>query len=82
MFLNRHNGRNNWVGIGMKKLRKNLQVSQREISDRLQKNDINVDKNAVQRMESGDRFITDIELIGIMKTFNVTLEQLIDLSKD
>lgn len=82
MFQNKHNGRNNMVGIGMKKLRKNLHVSQREISDRLSRCDIIVDKNAVQRMESGERLITDIELIGISKMFNLSVEELINMSKE
>ena len=66
MFINKTNdGRNNICGRQIAKFRKEIKISQRELADRLQKDGLDVDKNAVQRMESGDRFITDIELIHI-----------------
>ena len=66
MFINKTNdGSNNVCGRQIAKFRKEIKISQRELADRLQKDGLDVDKNAVQRMESGDRFITDIELIHI-----------------
>lgn len=60
MFTNRTpDGRNNIVGVKIAQIRKNLRISQRELADRLQINGLDIDKNAVQRMESGQRFITD-----------------------
>lgn len=76
MFTNKYNERNNVLGIGIKKLRERRKVSQRVIAEMLQENGIDVDKNAVQRMESGQRFITDIELLGIMKTFDISFDDL------
>ena len=55
-------GRNNITGIKMKELRNALKISQRELSDRLQVVGLDIDKNAVQRIESGQRFVTDIEI--------------------
>lgn len=49
----------------MKELRKALKISQRELSDRLQVVGLDIDKNAVQRIESGQRFVTDIEILAI-----------------
>ena len=46
-------GRNNITGIKMKELLKALKISQRELSDRLQVVGLDIDKNAVQRIESG-----------------------------
>lgn len=82
MFINKYNGRNNIIGLGLKKLRKERRVSQRIIAEFLQDNGLEVDKNAVQRMESGERFITDIEVEIIMKAFNVSFSQLMELSKE
>ena len=66
MFINKTtDGKNNVCGANIAKRRKEMKISQRELADRLQKDGLDVDKNAVQRMESGDRFITDIELIHI-----------------
>lgn len=37
-------------------------LSQRGLADRMQLEGIDLDKNAIQRIESGQRFVTDIEL--------------------
>lgn len=78
MFSNRTtDGRNNVAGIKVAELRKGLRISQRELADRLAVIGLDVDKNAVQRMESGQRFITDIEMISLAKIFNTTVEELL-----
>lgn len=78
MFNNRtKGGRNNLCGINVAKLRKSLKISQRELADRLQVIDLDIDKNAVQRIESGQRFVTDIEIIYISRVLAVTPEELI-----
>ncbi len=81
MFNNRtSDGRNNICGVKVSKLRKGLKISQREVADRLQLIGLDIDKNAVQRIESGQRFVTDIELISLAKVFNVDITEL--LSRD
>lgn len=78
MFNNRTpDGRNNIVGVKIAELRKGLRISQRELADRLQINELDIDKNAVQRIESGQRFVTDIEIIALTKVFGVTAEELL-----
>ena len=78
MFTNRTpDGRNNIVGVKIAQIRKNLRISQRELADRLQINGLDIDKNAVQRMESGQRFITDIEVVALAKVLGVTIEELL-----
>jgi transcriptional regulator with XRE-family HTH domain len=77
MFTNRtETGRNNIVGVAVREYRKQLRISQRELADRLQIIGLDIDKNAVQRIESGQRFITDIELIYLAQVFNITVEEL------
>jgi len=78
MFTNRTpDGRNNIAGIKVAELRKNLRISQRELADRLAVIGLDIDKNAVQRIESGQRFVTDIEIIYLAKVLDVTVEELI-----
>ena len=78
MFNNRtSDGRNNVCGLKVAKRRKNLKISQRELADRLQLIELDIDKNAVQRIESGQRFVTDIELIYLAKVFGITVEELL-----
>ncbi|MBQ7247360.1 MAG: helix-turn-helix transcriptional regulator [Lachnospiraceae bacterium] len=63
MFINKaQDGSNNISGKNIAKYRKELGISQRELADRLQLLGLDLDKNAIQRIESGKRFVTDIEL--------------------
>ena len=39
---------------------------------------LDVDKNAIQRMEQGKRFITDIELRALAKFFQVSADELLE----
>ena len=40
---------------------------------------IDIDKNAIQRIECGKRFVTDIEIIAFTKVFQVPFEKLFQL---
>ncbi|MBQ7265560.1 MAG: helix-turn-helix transcriptional regulator [Firmicutes bacterium] len=55
-----------------------FKISQRELADRLQLIGIDVDKNAIQRIEAGKRFVTDIELKKLGELFGVKLEVLVE----
>ena len=64
MFTNKTSDRrNNICGAQIAKYRKELKKSQRELADALQLLGLDIDKNAIQRMEAGKRFVTDIELV-------------------
>lgn len=41
---------------------------------------LDMDKNAIQRIESGARFVTDIELAAIAKVLGVSADVLLGLS--
>jgi len=78
MFINKtKDGLNNISGKNIARFRFNLKISQRELADRMQLVGIDIDKNAIQRIECGKRFVTDIELIAFSKVFNVTYEELL-----
>lgn len=79
MFKNKNNASNNICGKNVHKYRlENFdRLSQRMLADRLQQAGIDLDKNAIQRIESGQRFVTDIELLALSQTLNVTLEELL-----
>lgn len=79
MFKNKNNGRNNLCGERIKELRTASlpKLSQRGLADKMQLIGIDVDKNAIQRIESGKRFVTDIELKAFSEIFNVGIEELL-----
>lgn len=81
MYKNKaENGYNNICGKKVKEIRKKLpeKVSQKKLSDMLQTAGLDIDKNAVQRIESGKRFVTDIELKIISKVLEVSYEDLLN----
>ncbi len=77
MFINKtEDHRNNICGKAICKYRKEMNLSQRAFADQLQLIGLDVDKNAIQRMESGQRFITDIELVYLAKALKRSIEDL------
>lgn len=73
-------GKNNISGKNIAMLRREMKKpnSQRALADKMQLLGIDIDKNAVQRIESGQRFVTDIELKAFAKLFGVSMEELTD----
>lgn len=53
-------------------------VSQRAFADKLQLEGLDLDKNAIQRIECGKRFVTDIELKAFAQILNTTTDELLD----
>ena len=78
MFKNKNGGRNNLCGEKIRELRLGYptKLSQRALADKMQLIGIDVDKNAVQRIESGKRFVTDIELKAFSEIFGVSTDEL------
>ena len=78
MFINKSpEGLNNLCGNAIARLRTAMKISQRELADRMQLVGIDIDKNAVQRIECGKRFVTDIEVVAFAKVFDVPLTDLL-----
>lgn len=79
MFINKTNdGLNNVCGKNIAQFRMALKISQRQLADKMQLFGIDIDKNAIQRIECGKRFVTDIEIIAFAKVFNITYEDLLN----
>ena len=75
------NGRNNISGLKIKEIRQKLptKTSQRKLAEMLQIQGLDLDKNAIQRIESGQRFVTDIELKVISKILDVSSDDLLNI---
>ncbi len=81
MFKNKgQNGKNNICGERIAEIRRNAipKTSQRMLAEKLQLAGLDVDKNAIQKIESGQRFVTDIELKVIAKVLNIHYTDLLD----
>lgn len=80
MFINKNkDGSLNLSGRQIALLRRQLspKVSQRAFADQLTAQGLRLNKNAVQRIESGQRFVTDIELLAIAKALDVPPDRLL-----
>lgn len=78
MFINKTtDGRNNICGEQIARLRIERKLSQRQLADMLQLQGLDIDKNAVQRIEAGKRFVTDIELVYFSKVLSVSYDVLL-----
>ena len=78
MFINKApDGKNNICGANVASLRKAMGISQRELAERLQFTGLDIEKNGVQRIESGHRFVTDIELGFLSHVLAVDIETLL-----
>ena len=80
MYKNKNqDGSLNLCGKKIKVLRQAMIpiVSQRMLADQLQLIGIDLDKNAIQKIESGKRFVTDIEIVAFAKLFNITVDELL-----
>ena len=78
MFINKSvNGSNNICGPVIERRRKEMGKSQRQLADMLQISGLDVDKNAIQRIEAGKRFVTDVELTYISKVLGLSYEELL-----
>ena len=80
MFKNRANdGKANICGRNIAKYRMemNPKMSQRALADKLQILGLDVDKNAIQRIECGKRFVTDIELVAFSQALEIDILMLL-----
>ena len=80
MFINKTNqGLNNISGKIIFQKRTELKISQNKLANLLKEQGLNIEKNAVQRIECGKRFVTDIELLVFMKVLKFNIKDIITL---
>lgn len=68
----------NMVGEKVKQIRKNQEMSQQQLSDKLETLAIYICRGSISRIEDGSRTVTDIELFGLSKILNVPIQFLFD----
>ena len=81
MFTNKAlDGSANRCGKAVAACRKKMRKSQRQLADMLQIAGLDIDKNAIQRIEAGKRFVTDIELVYLAQVLRLSYEDLLDIT--
>jgi transcriptional regulator with XRE-family HTH domain len=74
-----YKGSKNVIGTRVKKARNmfNPPLTQGDLAAKLELMNIKLDRISISRIESGDRFVADYEVIGIAKALNVSLNWLL-----
>ena len=68
----------NSVGATVRRLRRSqrVPVSQQDLAGRLAALGVSLDRSAVARIESGDRYVLDYEAVALAKALRIPIEAL------
>lgn len=77
-------GEKNISGDRIHQARTAMRLSQADLAARMQVNGVTIEREAISKIETGDRFVADYELMVFAKVLNVSMEWLIgqDQKKD
>lgn len=71
----------NIIGPKLKQLRKEMGLSQEKLAGQLQLHGIEYNALTVLRIEKGERFVPDYELVALAKFFHLTTDELLDIKE-
>jgi len=75
-----YNGKKNISGQRIKEARLKNNLTQEELTARMQLHGVTVERDCISRMEKGTRFIPDYELPLYAKILNVSVEWLLGIT--
>jgi len=70
-------GTNNLCGKRIAEIRKSQKLSQRKLAAKMQLLGFDVDHYFIRRVENGERFVTDIDLVIFSKALQVPIEAML-----
>lgn len=70
-------GSKNIIGKNLKLVRKNSKLTQEQLAAKLELNNLPIDRITISRIESGNRFVADYEVVEIAKALKITPEILL-----
>lgn len=70
-------GTNNLCGSKIAQIRKDKKLSQRKLAEKMQLLGFDVDHYFIRRVENGERFVTDIDLVIFSKALEVPISDMI-----
>ena len=72
-------GTNNLCGKRVAQVRKEKKLSQRKLAVRMQLLGFDVDHYFIRRVENGERFVTDIDLVIFARALEVSISDLLSV---
>ena len=76
-----YNGAKNVCGDRIHQARTSMRLSQAELAAKMKVNGVNIEREAISKIETGDRFVTDYELMIFAKVLGKTMDWLTDTDK-
>ncbi len=70
-------GTNNLCGKKIAQIRKGKKLSQRRLATKMQLLGFDVDNYFIRRVENGERFVTDIDLVIFSRALEVSISDLL-----
>ena len=71
-----YGGKKNISGDRIHQIRTTKRMSQNELAARMQVNGVLIEREAISKIETGDRFVTDYELMVFSEVLGVTMNWL------
>lgn len=75
-------GAKNISGNRIRQARTTIRLSQADLAARMQVNGVTIEREAISKIETGDRFVTDYELLIFSRVFGVSIEWLTDQAQN
>lgn len=72
-------GTNNLCGKKIAEIRKSKKLSQRKLATKMQLLGFDVDHYFIRRVENGERFVTDIDLVIFAKALDIEISDILSL---
>ena len=72
-------GTNNLCGRRIAEVRKERRISQRKLAVKMQLLGFDVDHYFIRRVENGERFVTDIDLVIFSRALDVPITELLSV---
>jgi len=73
-----YNGKKNLCGLCIQQTRKEKNLTQADLAERLHAEGILIEQDSISRIEIGKRFVADYELMAISKILEVSVEELFE----
>lgn len=75
-------GTNNLVGKTVARIRREKHLSQRKLAAKMQLLGFDVDHYFIRRVENGERFVTDIDLVIFARALEVPISAMLSAEDD
>lgn len=73
-----YNGQRNICGERVRRERVTRRISQERLAAKMQMRGVEIEQDAISRVEAGERLVTDYELRAFAAIFEVPVESLLD----